>query len=76
MILLVCENLKYDANEHFYKIDSDRKQAYVTKGEREQENNKLGVWGQQIQTTIYKINTTTRSYCTAQTTIFNILNKL
>ena len=28
MILLVCENLKYDANEHFYKIDSDRKQAY------------------------------------------------
>ena len=23
MISIVCENLKYDANEHFYKIETD-----------------------------------------------------
>ena len=47
----------------------------VTKGEREWEDNKLGVWGYQIQTTICKTTMTTRSYCLAQITIFNILNK-
>ena len=50
-----------------------REQLMVTKEERGLGRDKLGVWDQQVQTTIYKIDKTTRSYCIEQGTIFNSL---
>ena len=48
-----------------------RKQTYGY--QRGMEGDKLGVWDQQIQTTIYKIDKQQTSYCIAQGTIFSIL---
>ena len=46
--------LKYGTTEFIYGIETHRKQTnIVTKGERRRD--KLGVWDQQIQTTMYKI---------------------
>ena len=53
------QNLKYDTNELIYKTETDsqtQKTNLVTKGERGWGKDKLGVWDQQIQTTICKIN--------------------
>ena len=59
MILLMW-NLKYDTNGHIYETEKDQQtqktRAMVTKGSRGQQRDKLGVWGQQTQTTIYKID--------------------
>ena len=44
----------------------------VTTGERWVGRDKLGVWDQQIHTTMYKTETT-KSYGIAQETMFNIL---
>ena len=52
-------NLKYDTKELIYKTETDyqtqTKKFMVTKGEREWERDKLGVWDQQIQANIHKI---------------------
>lgn len=52
------------------QIHRRRKQTYGY--HRGMEGDKLGVWDQQIQTTIYKIGKQQTSYCTAQGTIFSI----
>ena len=48
--------LKQDTDELIYKTetDSQRKQTLATKGEREWERDKLQVWNQQKETSIYK----------------------
>ena len=53
------------------QIHRCRKQTYGY--QRGMEGDKLGVWDQQIQTTIYKIDKQQTSYCIAQGTIFSIL---
>ena len=53
------------------QIHRCRKQTYGY--QRGMEGDKLGVWDQQIQTTIYKIDKQQMSYCIAQGTIFSIL---
>ena len=48
-------NLKYDTNELTYKTkQTHRKQTMVTKGEKGSSRDELGVWGQQIQTSLCK----------------------
>ena len=53
------QNLKYDTNELIYKTETDsqiqKTNLWLPKGEGEGRD-KLGVWDQQIQTTIYKID--------------------
>ena len=55
-----------------HRLTDIENKLMVTKGER-RGRNKLGVWDQQIHTTMYKTDKTTRSYCIAQGTIFNTL---
>ena len=53
-------NLKYDTNELIYETETDPQTQttglWLPKGKEGEGGNKLGVWDQQIQTTIYKIN--------------------
>ena len=51
-------NLKYDTNELIYKVETNsqmQKKFIISKGEM-WGRDKLEVWDQQIQTTIYKID--------------------
>ena len=52
------QNLKYDTNELTYKIETDSQtqetNLWLQKGKGGRD--KLGVWDQQIQTTIYKVD--------------------
>ena len=45
----------------------------VTKGEREWERDKLGVWNEQLQSTVYKIDKQSPIVYITEGTIFNIL---
>ena len=45
----------------------------VTKGEREWERDKLGVWNEQLQSTVYKIDKQIPIAYITEETIFNIL---
>ena len=57
MISFICGILKSDTNELIFKTDSqNRKEAMVTKGEKGQGRDKLGVWDQHIHMAIYKID--------------------
>ena len=52
-------NLKYVTNELIYKTETDfrhRKQTYGYQRGKEVGRDKLGVWDQQIQTTVYKVD--------------------
>ena len=53
-------NLKYDANELIYETEKgtqmQKTNLWLPKGEWGWRRDKLGVWNQQIQTTIYKID--------------------
>ena len=70
------QNLKNNTNESVYKSETDsqtQKANYGYQRGKKGWSGKLLVWDLQIQTTIYKIDKTTRSYCIAQGTIFNTL---
>ena len=61
MISLICGILKNDTNELIYKTVTDsqtqKTNLWLPKGKGGgQRRNKLGVWDQQIHTTIYKID--------------------
>jgi len=45
----------------------------VTKGKREWERDKLGVWNEQLQSTVYKIDKQSPIAYITEETIFNIL---
>ena len=50
-------DLKYDTNELTYKTETDMESKLtVTKGEKVQRRDKLGVQDQDIKTTAYKID--------------------
>ena len=59
-------NLKYDTNELIYKTERDSQTQKITlwlpKGK--EWGCKLEVWDQQIQTTIYKVNSKNLQYST------------
>ena len=74
------QSLKYDRNLFMKQEQTHKHRKQSTKRERGWGRDKLGVWCQQIQTTIYKtdinrhaIYKITRSYCIAQGAIFSIL---
>ena len=67
MIALLCGIVKNDTKELIYKTEIANK-LVVTKGEGGRRD-KLGVWDEQIHTTLRKIN---KDLCIAQGTVFNI----
>ena len=52
-------NLKYDTNEPIYKTETDsqtQRADLVAEGEEGWERDGLGVWNQQMQTIIYRMD--------------------
>ena len=79
MISIYMCNLKYDTNELIYKIETysqaQETNLWLLKGKR-WGTDKLGVWDQQIQTTVYKIHKEQiPAYSTGKCTQYLIMNR-
>ena len=51
----MTQKLIYKTETDYQTQKNKKKKPMVTKGEREQERDKLGIWDQQIQANIHKI---------------------
>ena len=67
------QNLKYDTNKLIYKTETDlQTQKLIPKEKRGRD--KLGVWDQQIQTTVYKMNNEVLLYSTRNYIQYLVIN--